>query len=178
MSLFAVSCVGSDRPGIVAAVTAVLVDHGCNLEDSSMSILRGHFAMMLVVTGPEALTADALEAALADSAETLDLVVAVRAIDDTVPTRNAGDAWTISVYGSDRPGIVHGFTDMLERAGINIVDLSTRIIGGTDRPVYVMILEVTLPAGVDGVELTSDLVDMASELGVEASAHPSEADIL
>ncbi len=64
MPHFAVSAVGVDRPGIVAAVTGVLVEQGCNLEDTSMSILRGHFAMMLLVAGPDGLTAEALEAAL------------------------------------------------------------------------------------------------------------------
>ncbi|MBV8303503.1 MAG: amino acid-binding protein, partial [Acidimicrobiia bacterium] len=47
MGHYAVSAVGADRPGIVAAVTRVFVEHGCNLEDTSMTILRGHFAMML-----------------------------------------------------------------------------------------------------------------------------------
>src|SRR5438094_166616 len=50
---FAVSAVGADRPGIVAAVTGAFLEHGCNLEDTSMTILRGHFAMMLVVAAPE-----------------------------------------------------------------------------------------------------------------------------
>ena len=44
---------GADRPGIVAAVTGVLVEHGGNLEDTSMTILGGHFAMMLVVAVPD-----------------------------------------------------------------------------------------------------------------------------
>ncbi|MFL5879210.1 MAG: glycine cleavage system protein R [Actinomycetota bacterium] len=52
MARFAVSVFGRDRPGIVAAVSRVLADAGCNLEDTSMTILRGHFAMMLVVAGP------------------------------------------------------------------------------------------------------------------------------
>jgi glycine cleavage system transcriptional repressor len=51
MLRFAVSVFGRDRPGIVAAVTRVLADAGCNLEDTSMTILRGHFAMMLVISG-------------------------------------------------------------------------------------------------------------------------------
>ena len=37
----AVTAIGADRPGIVAAVTGVLVEHGANIEDSSMTILRG-----------------------------------------------------------------------------------------------------------------------------------------
>ena len=52
MARFAVSVFGRDRPGTVAAVTRVLADARCNLEDTSMTILRGHFAMMLVVAGP------------------------------------------------------------------------------------------------------------------------------
>ncbi|MGH9165486.1 MAG: glycine cleavage system protein R [Acidimicrobiales bacterium] len=180
---FAVSCIGSDRPGIVAAVTGALVEHGCNLEDTSMSILRGHFAMMLVVAGGEGLTAATLESALGEPARRLDLVVTVRAIPGSmdssgVPASPEGDAWTISVYGSDRPGIVHRVTALLAEAGVNVVDLSTRVIGQADRSVYAMVLEVTLPPGLGGDELSARLSALAAELGVEASLHPSEADIL
>ena len=53
MRTFAVSAIGADRPGIVAAVTGALLPHGINIEDSRMAILGGRFAMMLVVTVPE-----------------------------------------------------------------------------------------------------------------------------
>ncbi|MBV8387665.1 MAG: amino acid-binding protein, partial [Acidimicrobiia bacterium] len=78
MSHYAVSAVGADRPGIVAAVTGVFLEHGCNLEDTSMTILRGHFAMMLVVAAPSGLAQEILEQALAGPAADFDLVVAVR----------------------------------------------------------------------------------------------------
>src|SRR5215218_2861404 len=64
MTRFAVSVFGRDCPGIVAAVTRVLADAGCNLEDTSMTILRGHFAMMLVVAGPAGLGEPQLRAGL------------------------------------------------------------------------------------------------------------------
>jgi hypothetical protein len=38
-------CSAATGPGIVAAVTCVLADAGCNLEDTSMPVLRGHFAI-------------------------------------------------------------------------------------------------------------------------------------
>src|SRR4051794_25621920 len=104
MAHYAVSAVGADRPGIVAAVTGVFLEHGCNLEDTSMTILRGHFAMMLVVAAPDGLDQPALENALAGPARDLELVVAVRLIDDTVPSSPEGESWTVSVYGADRPG--------------------------------------------------------------------------
>jgi glycine cleavage system transcriptional repressor len=175
---YAVSAVGADRPGIVAAVTGVFLDKGCNLEDTSMTILRGHFAMMLVVAAPDGLDQAGLESALSRPAADYDLVVAVRAIDDDVPTSPDGDAWTVSVYGADRPGIVHRVASSLAERGVNIVDLSTRVIGDADRPVYAMILEVTLPPGTDGADVQRHLSELAADLGVDCSLHPSEADIL
>jgi glycine cleavage system transcriptional repressor len=175
---YAVSAVGADRPGIVAAVTGVILEHGCNLEDTSMTILRGHFAMMLVVAAPDGLEQAALESALAGPASEFELVVAVRAIDDDVPSSPEGESWTVSVYGADHPGIVHRVASLLADGGVNIVDLSTRIIGDPDRPVYAMILEVTLPRAADAKVVQKRLADLATDLGVECSLHPSEADIL
>src|SRR2546423_3870334 len=104
MAHFAVSAVGADRPGIVASVTGVLYEQGCNVEDTEMSVLRGNFAMMMVISGPDDLTAPALEAALTEAAVASDLVVAVRALDDAVPVSPSGSRWSVAVYGADKPG--------------------------------------------------------------------------
>jgi glycine cleavage system transcriptional repressor len=178
LSHFAVSAIGADRPGIVAAVTGVLVERGCNLEDTSMSILRGHFAMMLVVSAPAGESAASLEAAVGGATSELELVVVVRPLDEEVHRSPAGDAWTVSVYGADRPGIVHRVSTVLARAGVNIVDLTTRVIGDESNPVYAMFLDVSVPPAVDPGELTARLDALAAELGVSCTAHPADADIL
>jgi glycine cleavage system transcriptional repressor len=178
MAHYAVTAVGQDKPGIVAAVTGVLMAHDCNLEDTSMSILRGHFAMMLVVKGPDVLSPAALEDSLVQTTGAFDLVVAVRRIDDVVPDSPEGDAWTVAVYGADRPGIVHSITALLADLGVNVTDLTTRVIGDAARPVYAMVLEVTMPEGVAARHVAARLDEQAAELGVECSLHPSEADIL
>ena len=61
MPEFAVTAIGRDRPGIVAAISAALLELDGNIEDSQMSILRGHFAVMLIVKLPETADADDLE---------------------------------------------------------------------------------------------------------------------
>jgi glycine cleavage system transcriptional repressor len=174
----AVTAVGADRPGIVAAVTAVLVEQGCNLEDTSMTILRGHFAMMLVVDAPPGLAPSDLEAALVAAAGAFELVVTVRPIDEEVSASPAGEPWTVSVYGADRPGIVHGVASLLAAEGVNIVDLATRVIGDPSQPVYAMVLEVTVPPSVDPVDLDTRLKALLADLGVDGSLHPADADIL
>ena len=49
--LYAVTVLGHDRPGIIAATTAGLAGLGLNIEDSTMTLLRGHFSMMLLCRG-------------------------------------------------------------------------------------------------------------------------------
>jgi glycine cleavage system transcriptional repressor len=173
----AVTAIGTDRPGIVAGVTGALVAHGCNLEDTSMSILRGHFAMVLIVAAPDGLDATALEEALAADSATADLVVAVRVVDSAGGVDDDGERWTVVVYGADHPGIVHGVAAALAALDVNIVDLTTRVTGD-DRPIYAMVMEVALPAGLSGGDLDARLAAVAADLGVECTLHPSEADLL
>ena len=176
MASLVVSVVGADRPGIVAAVTRSLYELGANVEDTSMSILRGHFAMTLVVAAPGG-AAD-LEAALAGVAGELGLLVGVREIDGDVETRPAAAPYVVGVYGSDRPGIVARVTALLAHNGVNITDLTTRLQGAAGEETYVMFMEVDVPPGVDGEALSRDLAATAADLGVEATLHESEADLL
>jgi glycine cleavage system transcriptional repressor len=95
-----------------------------------------------------------------------------------MPVSPSGDAWTVSVYGVDRPGIVHRIAVLLADATVNIVDLTTRVIGDPARPAYAMLLEVTVPPDLDVEELGGRLQELALQLGVECSLHASGADIL
>ncbi|MBI2169086.1 MAG: ACT domain-containing protein [Actinobacteria bacterium] len=178
MSEFAAWVTGLDRPGIIAAISGVLFDQGCNLEDCSMTILSGHFAMTLLATGPDEVTAGALEVALRGAVEPLGLTVAVRDVEERPEEEVEGATFMVAVYGADRPGIVHRISQTLAERGVNITDLNTRVIGDPGEPVYAMQLEVTVPASVDAEELSAALHDVGAELGVDTSIHAVEADVL
>jgi glycine cleavage system transcriptional repressor len=45
---FILSAVGKDRPGIVADVSEVIYECGGNIEDSSMSLLRNYFSILIL----------------------------------------------------------------------------------------------------------------------------------
>lgn len=174
MSLVAVTAIGPDRPGIVTGVTRVLFDHGCNLQDVSSTILGGHFSMMLVVRVPDGSSAEELESSLKVAVGDLDLTVSVRSVHQpeggvTPPTD------MVSVYGADRPGIVLKVAEAIGELGGNITDLTSRVIGSEDDPVYALMLEVAVDEGVD---LGSRLDRLREDLGVEISTHPIGADVL
>lgn len=175
MPLFAVLAVGADRPGIVAAVTGALAEAGANLDDTSMTILHGHFAIAMVVGGPADLD---VAAALAPTAERLDLTVDVRPIAEGTPPSPPGDRWSLAVYGADRPGLVAAVTAVVAESGGNVVDLTTRVVGGPDRPVYAMQLEIALGDGADAEALGGRLRQVTADLGVDCTLNQVDADLL
>ena len=60
---FIISAVGLNVPGIVAMVSKEIWDCGCNFEDSRMTLLSRHFALMILVSAASDQVAQDLEAA-------------------------------------------------------------------------------------------------------------------
>ena len=170
-TLHAITVLGHDRPGIIAETTDRLAALGLNLEDSTMTLLRGHFAMMLITDGDAA--AGSVESALAGLTADGSLSVSVREVPaETVVSR--GTAYLLSVHGGDRPGIVSNVIAEVARVGGNITDLTTRLVGD----LYVLAAEVDIPAGIDVAALGESLRTAANRLGVEVSLLPLESDDL
>lgn len=168
-----VTAIGADRPGIVAAVTKVLLDREANIEDSRMAILGGHFSMMLVVRPAPNDDARSLEAALAPTASELGLTLDVRPIEDLAAARSIGAAYLLSVYGADRPGIVHDVSEALANAGVNIVDLRTHVTD-SDPPVYIMLMDLEVPG--DATVLEQQLKELAASRGIDVTLRASDAE--
>ena len=176
MTLQAITVIGHDRPGIIAGTTAALADLGLNLEDSTMTLLRGHFAMMLVCKGDA--SSEEIERALSFLTEDGALDVAVREVPEEQAERrdadSAGPPYVLTVHGGDRPGIVSAVVGEVARTGGNITDLTTRLAGD----LYLLIAEVDLPEGTDVEALTRALSGVADGLGVGATLRQVESDEL
>jgi glycine cleavage system transcriptional repressor len=167
----AITVIGHDRPGIVADVSEILSGLGINLTDSTMTRLRGHFAMTLICTGdvPE----ETVEAALLPLCTGSSLLATVRQVRPEADEPATGTPYVVSLHGADRLGIVAAVTRVLANAGGNITDLTTRLVG----PLYVLVAEVDLPEGVVA-RVTAELAQTAAELGVEVTVRPGEMDVL
>lgn len=170
--LVAVTVVGNDRPGIVAGVTRVLYEAGCNLLDASSTILHGHFSMVLIVLIQEDQTPEGLEAQLGVVEEDLHLRIAVRSVEDAaLEVRPA--THIVSVYGADRPGIVFKVADALAQAGVNITALSSRVIGSDDQPVYALMLEVAAEG-----DVAPQVEALREQLDMDVTVHPIDSAVL
>jgi glycine cleavage system transcriptional repressor len=171
----AITAVGSDRPGIVAAISETLLGLGGNLADCRAALLRGSFAIVVVAAVPDTVSEDDVRAALAPVARELGLGVWVGAAAPPAP-HPPGERCVISVYGADHPGIVAGVTRALADRGVNVLDLSSRLVG--DPPVYVLGLEVELPPGLTAGRLERELRPVASGQGLELSLESESDEVL
>jgi glycine cleavage system transcriptional repressor len=172
VSLHAITVLGHDRPGIIAETTARLADLGLNLEDSTMTLLRGHFAMMLVCAGAAG-GAD-IESALAPLTGDGTLTVTVREVPEEQVSATEGTSWVLTVHGGDRPGIVSSIVGEVAKVGGNITDLTTRLSGD----LYLLIAEIDLPTSTDVAAVEAAIQAAAAALGVGATLRPAEADDL
>lgn len=171
MPLLAITVLGHDRPGIIAETTGALADLGLNIEDSTMTLLRGHFAMMLITDGEA--DAATVEESLGGLTADGSLSVAVRSVpaESVVPQ---GTSYLLSVHGGDRPGIVSAVVAEVAKVGGNITDLTTRLAGD----LYVLLAEVDLPASVEVAELERALSAAAARVGVQVTLGALESDDL
>jgi len=164
--------VGKDRVGIVAELTHVLFELGCNLHDSSMTLLAGQFALIVIVELPPTTSVEQLERSLGRMQEQLGMQVHVRELSgaEIQEQASAEDCaeFIVSVYGADRPGIVSTVTKALADEGLNITDVQTKRTGGSPK-IFVMILELTAHHSVSAAHVEQRLKKIASELAIDIS---------
>lgn len=168
--------VGQDKPGIVAAFSQVLCDTGCNIEDTSMTLLEDHFTMLFIVHAPQGVTIPSLEAQLKQVTQDFHLSLAIYPIHTERETpESTGRPWMISVTGPDHTGIVYHVTRYLASRNINIRHLSSkRLSRPAGNTVFLMALEVDIPEAVSDAELQQDLAGIRQAHSLEIHAEPLE----
>jgi len=170
MSNILLSISGHDRPGIVRDVAESLLHLNVNIEDSSMTALRGRFTMMLIVRIPDDRSIGELKAALAELEQRTRLTVQSQTIsDDEAATEALQPDHVITVHGADKAGIVHAVTDALAKLEVSVIDVSTQSRSTDQGDVYMMVLEVA--AGQQGAAMQTALDAVAEQIAVDVDLH-------
>ena len=178
MSNVLLSISGHDRAGIVRDVADALQHLNANIEDSSMTALRGRFAMMLIVSLSEDRSMGELKAALAELEQRTRLTVQSQVIsDEEMNAEPMEPDYVITVHGADKVGIVYAVTEALADLGVSIVDLSTQARSTDDGDdVYMMALEVA--SNGHGDEIKPSLKTVAEKIGVDVDLHALDDAVL
>jgi len=169
---FILSAIGKDRPGIVADVSEVIYDCGGNIEDSSMSLLRNHFALLLLFSTER----EEMHQKLSSGLKRLEWEKKLTVFYSPIPLEEAHPKmkeetgpFKITTSGVDHAGIVFKVCRLLADHGINIVDMKThRVLSAeSGTPFFEMDMEVEVPQSVSEEGLREDLHHLAIELMID-----------
>ena len=173
MKKLLIAAAGRDRPGIVSGFTKVLFDLKCNLEDTTMTSLEDHFAMLFIVKAPKDLSTEELQHKLGIASGEFALQFSVHPIDTEFDHLvSCGTPWIVSVSGPDKTGIVFHVTQLLAQFNGNIRQLSSRRLEPSGVLMYSMNIEVEIPASVDSDHLIGALAELAKREELEIHAEP------
>lgn len=167
-----ISALGEDRPGIVNALSKVVLDHGCNVEDSRMTVLGGEFAAILLVEGKWNTLAK-VENALPEIERQMGLTIMSKRTGERTTAANLLP-YAVDVISMDHPGIVNSLAGFFADRNINIEDMSTSSYAAahTGTPMFAVHMTVGIPADMHIAALREEFMDYCDGLNLDAVLEP------
>lgn len=168
-----ISILGTDCPGIVAAVSRILSENHCNIENASQTILQTEFAAIFIVSKPKDLQNDDLLMRLRSGLKPLGLYAFLKPMEsaETPGTPPLSEPFVITTTGPDNLGLIATFAGIMARFRANITNLKALAREGAEDPGHdsVVIYEVDVPIGIDQKAFRQALRERAKELRLDLS---------
>lgn len=161
---------GRDRVGIVADITQIMYENGCNLEDSSMTRLADEFALIFLFSSTDPELEDKLDLACRRLERDKGLSTFFRALGrespemaESIPTHR------LHIQGIDQCGIVYKVSRYMTQNSINIVNLKSKrsFSPQSGTAIYTIDIEVEVPESLTDDALKKGLRKVGDELHVD-----------
>jgi glycine cleavage system transcriptional repressor len=173
MHQYAIAAMGADQPGIVARIGEALLDADASIVDSSMTILGGHFAMLLLVHTEQPI--DALREQLVAAASSVGMSIELHAAGERALAPAERDDYVVAAYGPDRQGLVATLSRVLADAGANITDFGSRV--GADGT-FAMWFNISITADTDTTVLAARLGEAGAAFDLDVRLYRADAEEL
>jgi glycine cleavage system transcriptional repressor len=170
--MIVISALGSDRPGIVEAVSGAILERGGNILDSRMTVLGGEFAVLMLVSADKAALERLEEDARRLEAD-LELLITLKRTRARTE-RPQAVPYVAEVVAMDHPGIVHEIAGFFSGRGINIHDLTTGTYAAPHTGTLMFSLELSLsvPADQPVAPLKDSFLEFCEERNLDAGIAP------
>lgn len=171
MAKYTASFLGKDGPGIVATISSLFGEIGCNIEAVSQTLLCGEFAAIYVVEAPETVSINDLKDYLSLGLEKakIDLSIIVRpALNQQWGENLPCEPFVVTVDGPDKPGLIGAISRIFGMHGVNIETL-TAILGAAGSKHALFAFEIMVPENVDINRVRRELNCEAQKMGMRVS---------
>lgn len=171
-NLLVISALGKDRPGIVDELTQPILDYGCNLMDSRMTVLGGEFAILLLVAGNWN-TLARLEKTIPELEQQLGLTIICKRTEEKSSAANLLP-YAVEVVAMDHPGIVHHLAGFFSKRNINIEDMVTATYAAahTGTPMFSVNMSVGIPSDIHIASLREEFMEFCDSMNLDAVLEP------
>jgi glycine cleavage system transcriptional repressor len=167
-----VAALGRDHPGLVKALSQAVLDCGCSISDSRMTVLGSEFALIMLLSGTWNAIAK-IEDLLPRLQEKLGLTITSRR---TESRSGAGNIipYAVEVVAMDHPGIVHDISNFFAERSINVEDLYTSVYQAphTGAPMFSLHMTVGVPGEMSIANLRGEFMDFCDALNLDAMLAP------
>jgi glycine cleavage system transcriptional repressor len=166
------SALGEDRPGIIDELSHHVLNCGCNIADSRMTVLGGDFAILLLIEGNWNNIAK-LEDQISALQERLGLSITARRTAQKAARKDLMP-YGVDVVALDQPGIVYNLASFFSRHHINIQEMATSsyCAAHTGTPMFSVHLTVDIPATIPIAALRDEFMDLCDQLNLDAVIEP------
>jgi len=174
-NLLVITAVGGDRPGIVDKLSMAILECGCNINDSRMTVLGGEFALILLISGKWNALAK-LENQLPGLGDSLNLTITSKRTEIAAQQPNLL-SYSVDVVSIDHPGIVYKIANFFSNRNINIRELNTNSYAAahTGTPMFTINMIINVPNDVRIASLREDFLDFCDELNMDAALEPTKS---
>jgi len=153
-------------------LSRAILDQGCNIEDSRMTVLGGEFAAILLVEGKWNTLAK-VENALPELQRALGMTI----ISKRTGERSRSEQklpYAVDVIAMDHPGIVNKLAGFFAERGINIEDMATTTYAAphTGTPMFSVHMTVGIPSDTHIATLREEFMDYCDGLNLDAVLEP------
>ncbi len=158
---------GPDRIGFVDELTAVLVKHGANIEESRMARLAGDFAALVLISIPSGRLEELQRGLTQLGQSSVEIGFREVAAPDATgvgPYRPC----TISVRGADHEGIIRAVAHALRGLGVNIAELESDVGQAPESgiPLFNMKANLQVPPQLSQAQLEEELRRVGEQMSV------------
>ncbi len=167
---FIMTAFGKDRPGIVADVSQLVYESGCNLEDSTMMLLSDEFTIILLFSAQKGEVEEQLSKECRRLEKEKGISAFIRPVDAVKPeVEKAYSTRTLHVEGLDQAGIVYKVSRYLADNSVNIANLNSKITFSPESgtAIYVMEIQTQIPESTSLDDFDKGLARIGDELNVD-----------
>jgi glycine cleavage system transcriptional repressor len=154
---------GNDRPGVLDDISLFLHDRRVHILESRVSLLRGQFALLLLIRAADDASMKHFESPLAELDRSAGISTEIRPASDEAPSDNTPLRLTAS--GNDPADAVHRLSHLMRVLNVNIENIETTTKKG-DAGSFALEMDLSVPRATPVMMLKQYVQSLADELKI------------